>query len=674
MLEITPVKIALSQMKVVPGDIYQNLQTMQRFIADAIQAQADLVVFSEMCTHGYLIGDKWLSDNFCRTAEEIMNALLPASEQIAIAWGSIFLDQSLPVRTKGEGYHPNQDGRIRRYNAIYVAQDGQLVNRNMSVPLLPEGIQPKTLLPNYRIFDDQRYFFSLADIARDAGVPLADLVAPFPIKTKTGEVVQVLFEVCEDMWAKDYREKGEAVNITKIGIEKGAQLVVNLSASPWTCGKNDARDRRVRYLETENSGCAAPFLYVNCVGVQNNGKNFVTFDGGSSAYNHRGELVKHCVDAYEEALLVVDLPELLTAESVNRRQKPQIAEKYEAILQGIRSLQTITGAQQQPKFVIGLSGGIDSAVVCALLVKALGAEHIVAVNMPSQWNSAATQSAAANVAKALGVAYYQIPISEMVSTVTQSLDQYFFSPRSSLLSALAQENVQAKTRGTSVLSNIAGSENWLFTNNGNKLEIALGYATLYGDIGGSIAPIGDLLKTEVFELAHYLNETVFERTIIPASLLPDGLYRFGETQIKPSAELQANQEDPMKFGYHDALLALATSFEKWDEEQTLRAYQDGILHHYIGEALSNTPDYGLALMHRWGVELAEVFLQDARWFFSTIEKNIFKRVQAPGIVITSKSAYGYDIRESMMPYVASQALLSLRQKITDYHPRPASTR
>lgn len=661
-------KIALAQMNVIAGHIQKNLSGMLRMIAQAKVAGVDLIVFPEMCTHGYLVGDKWLLDDFCRLSEEVLSELSEASQGIAVAWGSVFLDEALESRIERSGHHPNKDGRTRRYNAIYVLQDGQLVRRSSVTPLLPDGVQPKTLLPNYRIFDDQRYFFSLNDLARDMNVPLSQLVQPFYIKTRAGNEVPILFQVCEDMWAEDYRENGSALNITKMGIDNGAELVINLSASPWTYGKNDARDRRVRYLQTQNGDQAKPFLYVNCVGVQNNGKNFVTFDGGTTIYNRKGELVQLASESYQEELVLVDTKTLERCPPIQRATKQPIAEKYEAIIQGIRALRDVRGAEDYPKFVIGLSGGVDSAVVCALLVKALGADHVVAVNMPSRWNSAATKSAAASVATALGIDYYQVPIEEIVNAIENTLTLHVMQPRGQTLTGLAKENIQAKARGTDVLSNIAGNENWLFTNNGNKLEIALGYATLYGDVGGSIAPIGDLLKTEVFEMARYLNGTVFDKPVIPDSLIPDALCQFTENQIKPSAELEANQEDPMKFGYHDALLALVTNYQKWSEEHVIEAYLSGNLHSAIGVALGATEDFGLSLMKRWGVDVGATFVSDLRWFFSAIDKNVFKRVQAPGIVITSKSAYGFDIRESMLPYFESKRLRCLRESVKDYQP------
>lgn len=667
-------KIALAQMKVIAGSLDENLSTMHGMINDAKRNNVELIVFPEMCSQGYLVGDKWLLDEFCRTAKDVLSEMLLASHGIAIAWGSVYLDEDIEDRMQKRGHYTNKDGRTRRYNAIYVVQNGKLVKRlgqedDVTTSLLPEGVQPKTLLPNYRIFDDKRYFFSLNDIARDSGVPLERLVRPFLVQDRSGEYIPILFQICEDMWAADYREAGEPVNITNIGIQNGAKIVVNLSASPWTHGKNNARDRRVKYLQQVRSEVAASFFYVNCVGVQNNGKNFVTFDGGSTVYNRFGDIVDMASTPYEQTLLIIDSHTINNHKTTARVKNSPIAEKYMAIVQAIRSLRDIQGRGENPKFVIGLSGGIDSAVVCALLVLAVGRENVIAINMPSRWNSTATKDAAVSVANALDVNYYQVPITEMVSSVEVALENHVLAQRHHQLNPLTRENIQAKVRGTNVLSNIAGNEGYLFTNNGNKLEIALGYATLYGDVGGSIAPIGDLLKTEVFDLARFLNNKIFHRDVIPSVLLPDELYQFSDEKILPSAELQENQMDPMKFGYHDALLNLVTHYQKWGEERILQSFREGTLHRSLGVALGRSASYGLALMRRWGVDRADQFKSDLAWFVGSIEKNVFKRVQAPGIVITSRSAFGFDIRESMLPYRPSKVVLELREGLTNYTPR-----
>lgn len=635
-------RITLAQMEVKAGLPEHNVSTMLRMIDEARTAGAELVVFPEMCVGGYLLGDRWLEDDHCRALMAWNQPIVAASRDLAIAWGNVCLDDTLPARGHA-GYHPNKDGRTRRYNAMYVAQGGALARRRAEHTLLPPGIHAKTLLPNYRFFDDERYFYSLQDVATDFGVPLETLEQPFLLSFSGGEI-PVGFELCEDLWCADYRRDLAALNPTKMLIANGARLIVNGSSSPWTFGKNGARDRRVRFLASECGAAFVPFLYVNAVGAQNNGKNVITFDGGSTIYNASGAPIRLAARAYQEELLG---PIDLGGPAVERAEEPRIAQKYRALVQGTRHLADLrapppgASAGRAPRVVIGLSGGIDSSVSAAVLVAALGRDNVLGVNMPTRYNSAKTRDAARAVAEGLGIRYAELPIGALVEVNEQLLRACDLDGSGRGLSSLNEENVQAKIRGTSILSNLAAKYGAVFSNNGNKLEIALGYATLYGDWGGAISILGDLTKTEVYELGRYLNEVVLERVVIPPELFPDPLFRFAKDQIPPSAELREDQIDPMKFGYHCALLEALTDYKKRSPEELMRAYLAGTLHELLGVSV--------ALLERWGIDQPREFLADLEWFTSNLRGAVFKRVQAPPIVVTSKSAYGYDIRESMLP-------------------------
>jgi len=642
-------KIALAQMKVIPGRPKVNLRTMLSMIDQAKKKKVDLVIFPEMAVGGYLVGDKWIDDKFCKNLMEHNNKLQEASKGIAVAYGNIFVDEKINERVKDRKLHPNKDGRARKYNAIYVFQNGKPAKKMEETSLLPEGIQPKTLLPNYRFFDDERYFFSTEDMAKDFNVLLEDLLSPFIIEVN-GMKVPIGFELCEDLWCEDYRRNGSPVNITKILIDKGAERIVNLSASPWTFGKNSARDRRIKFLKKESGSDFVPFYYVNCTGVQNNGKNIITFDGGSTVYNSDGNIVFLSKAPFKEELIFTNNEELV-GKPIERIEKSRIAQKYESIIQGLRNIKDIAGSEVDPRFVIGLSGGIDSAVVASLLAQAVGSKKIIGVNMPSKYNSEKTKDAAAYLAEKLGIDYQVVPIEELTS-LNQSI---FESGKNDKLSVAVMENVQAKIRGTSILSNLAAKHGALFTSNGNKLEVALGYATLYGDWGGAIAPIADLTKTEVVEMAKYLNREKFKEEVIPASLLPDKLWRFRKDQIEPTAELKEAQVDPMKFGYHCALLEAFTDYRKKSVEDIMEWYLKGTLDKNLGVESK--------LITRWGLENPKEFIRDLEWFDKTLQRNVFKRVQSPPIIITSKSAYGFDIRESMLSYETSQEFQSLKEKI-----------
>ncbi|BDX07952.1 NAD+ synthase [Planctobacterium marinum] len=647
-------KIALAQMHVVPMNPEKNLETMLNMIESARQQNAEIVVFPELCLSGYLLSDQWLNRQFCRDLMHLNAPLLEASKGLTLVFGNIY---EVPATDSG-GFHPNKDGRTRLYNAAYVMHDGAYAQRSESVDfLLPDGVHPKTLLPNYRFFDDQRYFFSLADVAQDFSVPVSSLAQPFLIDTSDGPI-KLGVQVCEDLWCKDYRIQGESINVSKYLIQNGADLLVNISASPWTFHKNDARDRRIKFLKAEIEQADlsfVPFYYANNVGAQNNGKNIVTFDGDSSAYNRKGELVRESIKPFQQDLLVLD-HQKIDKVTAQRGSSARIAQKYHAIVTGLRHIPELLGWQEPPKFVIGLSGGVDSALVAALLKQAFGADSVWTVNMPSQYNSEKTKNAAAFISEKLGVKHLVVPIESLVQEqmeVFGKLDESCPSPQ--WMRKLSDENIQAKIRGTSILSNIAGRYGRMFTNNGNKVEIALGYATLYGDVGGVIAPIGDLTKAEVFAMVRFLNSEIFKEEVLPETMLPDELFRFGSDDIAPSAELRDAQVDPMKFGYHCALLEAATSFKKVTAEEVMSWYLEGTLAKHLNVAE--------ALLQRWGLKDPETFITDLEWFYEAIRKSVFKRIQAPPIILTSPSAYGFDIRESQLPQWQSPNYLALKQKV-----------
>ncbi len=647
-------KIALAQMEVVPGRPRKNLEAMLGMIEEAKQQQADLVAFPELCVGGYLLGDKFTDEDYCANLMEFNGALKEASAGIALAYGNVFVDKEINQRVRDKKPHPNKDGRTRKYNAVHLFQNGKEIPRLRETRFLPPGVQPKTLLPNYRFFDDERYFFSLEDVAKDFGTSLEELAQPFVIETKDGEKVPIGFEVCEDLWCADYRRDGEAQNITKLLIQNGAQYILNISASPWTAGKNSTRDRRIKFLKQESGEQFVPFLYVNCVGAQNNGKNIVTFDGGTTVYNADGEPIVLNGEHYEQNLVVVTDSDF-SKPAVVREEKPTIAQKLEAIIKGIQHVKDMNGWKEQPKYVVGISGGIDSAVVAVILTLAVGKDKVLGINMPTIYNSEKTKKVAEEVAEKLGICYEVIPIEELVEANCNLLNQSDLNGSGKKLSSLNEENVQAKIRGTSILSNIAAKYGALFTNNGNKVETFFGYATLYGDVGGAIAPLADLTKAEIFELARYLNTEVFHNEVIPETLIPDELFRFREDQIQPSAELKDKQVDPMKFGYHCAMIEKALDYKKTSPEQFMRRYIEGTLHTNLGIS----PE----LMQRWGVDEPKEFVVDLENFAQALQRSTFKRVQSPPIIITSKTSFGYDLRESILPWEPSLEYERLKQEI-----------
>jgi len=668
-------KIALAQLEVIPGNPEKNVSEMLKLIEKAKTKGVDLIAFPEMCVGGYLLGDKWLNTEYCENLMSYNEELKQASDGICVVYGNIYVDkaENIKKRTNSDSWHPNKDGRVRKYNAIYIYQNQKPVKRFIKTNIIPEGVCVKTLHPNYRIFDDERYFLSLQDIAKDFNEQLKKLASPFLININ-GKEVPFGFEICEDLWCEDYRQDKKAINKTKILIDNRAKFIVNISASPWTYGKNSARDRRVEFLKKESKDSFVPFFYVNCCGVQNNGKNIVTFDGGSTIYNKEGLPIIFDKEAYKQELIIIEEKDL-NKTGTKRTEEPKLKQKYKAIIQGIKKFKDLEGWKNQPKIVIGLSGGIDSSVVAALLVKALGPEYVLGVNLPTRYNSQKTKDAAKQLADKLKIPYTIVPIEKIVGKNIKLLNQADLDNTNKKLSTLNIENIQAKIRGTSILSNLAAKYSGLFTNNGNKDEVFLGYATLYGDVGGAFAPIADLTKIEVVELAKYLNKEIFKEEIIPEKLIPNKLWKFRDDQIEPSAELKEKQVDPIKFIYHCALVEAFTDYRKKTPRDIMQLYLNGKLHEFINNYLKDFEPknkLGLNLMQRWNITNPKEFIKDLEWFDSQLQKNVFKRIQSPPIIITSKSAFGYDIRESILPNIQTRIDETLKKEILnlkEYEPK-----
>lgn len=620
-------KIALAQMRVLPGQPWKNFEKMKQRIAEAVEQGCQIIAFPEMCVGGYLLADRWTEDAWCHHLASFNQRICELSENIIIIYGNVLIDST----------RRNKDGRSRKYNAGFAFYNKEPLIRKGN---LPHGVVIKSLLPNYRIFDDERYFFSLQEYAHDINTPIENLLQPFETQID-GQPVRFGVQICEDLWFSDYRYKGKPLNISKYLIQNGAQLIFNLSSSPWTFGKDRARNNRIQESFAE-SGTFVPFFYVNCTGVQNNGKNIIVFDGDSTIYNEQAKVIKTASEPFSDELIIHDTQS--THAPITKESIPLIKAKYRAIIEGIRGMDEVMGNNTFP-YIVGVSGGIDSAMTVALLSKAIGSERIIACNLPSKYNSEMTKRIAHNLTSKLGIRMFSIPIEEMVAVNEKLLESFN-------LSELNRENIQAKIRGTSILSNIAGVFNGVMTCNGNKVEIALGYATLYGDVNGAIAPLGDLLKTEIFEMAQFLNEEIFCDEVLPAELIPDQYFRF---KMPPSAELKNNQVDPMKWGYHDALLSLFTDYQKTSAEKIVEWYLEGSLHTHLSIS------YELFTMY--GLDNPLVFIEDLEWVISSIQKAVYKRIQSPPIIILSKSSYGYDIRESQLPVYFTDKYIALKKTL-----------
>jgi NAD+ synthase (glutamine-hydrolysing) len=669
---IAPV-IALAQIAVSAGRPDLNVARMLEAIADARARGAQIIVFSELCVPGYVLGDVWeidaLANDFARWSDDIC----AASEGLTVIFGNVVTDP----------HSIGEDGRLRKYNAVLVCHNGQYLARPNLPKGLPDGVQPKALHPNYRFFDDARHFYSLRKLAASLGQPIKHWMVPFEIPLHTGKTFRFGVQLCEDIWCQDYTHEDEVLDGVRMFHAAGAQAVFNLSASPWTWQKGDKRNRTVREVLATS---ALPFYYVNHVGPQNNGKNILVFDGDSAAYRPDGTVYARA-DGWREQLLIVpgDLTdnraddcagELARASSCTQTDNDTIASAsenggsasirtnvlddhnahlkatHQALLMGLAHLDEIRGTEN--RFLLGVSGGIDSSLVACLLVQAFGAHRVFAVNMPTKFNSDITQANAQQMCVRLGVDYSQVPIHSLHEAVSEVVRTHQFPHNRGTYAPLVDENIQARIRGADVLAGLAAKHDLIFTNNGNKTEIALGYATLYGDVSGAVAPIGDLYKTQVFDLARYLNEQVFGHEVIPQNLY-DG-------STVPSAELSAEQDvtkglgDPIKYGYHDAVLRQLIEYRK---------HVVDLFDWYLSGELLTRIEWPDAQGFSRYFPSAEHWVNDLEWIERQLRINVFKRIQAPPIIVVSKRAFGFDFRESQLPAYQPRHYDTLRARVTE---------
>ena len=605
------IQVRLVQMEVLPGRPRENTATMLARMAEAKTAGIQLLVFPEMAIPGYLLGDEWERVAFLRECEACGEEIRAASAGITVIFGNVGIDWRLK----------NEDGRTRKYNALFVAESGCFIGPK-------EGPYPfviKTLMPNYREFDDSRYFYDSRKLANELGRPLSELVAP--VVTSCGRIGAML---CEDAWDSDY-------DVSPLGIlaEQGVDWVVNASCSPFTFNKNNKRNR---VFAAAAAKIQRPLIYVNTIGLQNNGKTVFTFDGASCIYDGHGNSIEPLAP-FAEGVLDFFLP-LGGAHSFGVPIIPReddVAMLFEAIAYGTHRFMKSCGVE---RVVVGASGGIDSAVVAAIYGCILPPECLLLVNMPSQFNSTTTISLARELARNLGCGYMEIPIEESVSLTRGQLVEieahWPAAKRTFPPSELVMENIQARDRSSRVLAAVAAAFGAVFTCNANKSEMTVGYTTLYGDLGGYLANIADLWKGEVYALGRYLNRCVYKRTVIP-----EGIFT-----VTPSAELSAAQAvdegkgDPLIYPYHDCLFRVWV--EDWNRvtpEEILEWFREGTLEahiSYFGKVNELFPS-------------VKAFIADLeRWWNQYQGMGVAKRIQAPPVLAVKRRAFGFDHRESQM--------------------------
>jgi len=541
-------RLALAQINTTVGDIAGNAAKVQDWLQQARAQQADLVLFPEMTLTGYPPEDLLLKPDFIAAARRALDELLPATTGLTVVLG-------LPIANHYD-----------LFNAAAVVQDGHLLD-----------LTHKHYLPNYGVFDENRYF--------GAGdrTPLFELG-----NDRLG------VSICEDIWYPGGPPQWQAL--------LGAELLLNISASPYARGKGAARERMMATRAADNVAFVA---YCNLVG----GQDELVFDGRSLVYGPDGALLARG-PMFDEALIVVDLdldavfrrrlhdpryrqsreslraleeqgeefyvvrgqgvsrglPEAQLARTRDIAPAPDAAgEVYGALVTGTRDYVRKNGFS---KVVLGLSGGIDSALTAAIAVDALGAENVVGVSMPSRFSSEHSKSDARQLAENLDIRYLTVPIEQPFQAMLDTLNGPPDQPFSGTDFNVAEENIQARLRGV-ILMGLSNKFGWMLLSTGNKSENAVGYATLYGDMAGGFAVIKDVPKTLVWELARWRNARAGQ-DLIPENIITK----------PPSAELRPDQFDTDSLPPYeilDAILEMYIEEDRSPEEIVAAGYDAGLV-------------------------------------------------------------------------------------------------
>jgi len=609
-------KVCMAQIEVTSCRPNLNFERMSKAIASAKSEHADTIVFPELCLSGYLIGDTWEEQSFLSDLLYYGEQICTLAKDIIIVFGNIAVDKA----------KTNNDGRPRKYNALYCAQNGKFM-------LFPGG-KPyyiKTLLPNYREFEEPRHFCdSERMVAEEKGFSVNYKHLYFIPRNING--VSAGLCTCEDAWSS----QNYPTDPVSEYVNNDAELIINISASPYTLGKNRLRNKVFGLEQAKKHN--VPLIYVNQTGLQNNGKTLFTFDGSSTAYNKNGEIVAQA-PMFKEHLLYIEYKngDILPGE-LALLPSSDIEEIEQSLLYGIDKYLRACGTN---KVVVGLSGGIDSAVTAALYAKIVGPENLLLVNMPSKYNSATTKNIAEKIAKNIGCYYTSIGIEESVELTTKQIQRApifkgaeYLSKQSLNLTPFHLENVQARDRSSRILAALSSAWGGVFTCNGNKSELSVAYCTMLGDLSGYLAAIGDLWKEQVYELGRHINKTY--------PVLPEEVFT-----VVPSAELSSEQNvdegkgDPLVYWYHDRL------FQSWMQwwfrctpEENLEWYSNGT----INQKLSISAGQDVYKLF----STKEVFCNDLEHWYKLFKgMGVAKRVQAPPVLALSRRSYGFDFRETL---------------------------
>jgi NAD+ synthase (glutamine-hydrolysing) len=453
-------KIKLMQIIPRVGDILGNARKVYQGMQDASGTETDMLVFPELVITGYPPEDLLFHPSFLAEVDEAIGAIVQSSGEAVVVFGAPRAEED------------------KLFNSVFMAQHGRLL-----------GIYDKQKLPNYGVFDEQRYFTA------GAGHAVFNLKG---YKVGVG--------VCEDLWDDDLAVAQQ---------DLGCDVWLNLNASPFHINKQYEREALTAKRAKQ---FACPVVYVNPVG----GQDEVVFDGGSHVVNQQGQLMLR-LPMFAEATAEVDI-EALTPMQLAVIEEPT-AQIYQALVLGTKDYVLRNGSTQ---VVLGLSGGIDSALTAKIAVDALGKENVLGVLLPSSFSSDHSIKDAEDLVKNLGIESMTLPIAESVSAIEHTLADTF-QAWGKAEADVTEENIQARIRGVLLMA-ISNKTGRMLLTTGNKSEMAVGYATLYGDMAGGFAVLKDVYKTEVFALCRYLNK---DKEVIPQSTIDK----------PPSAELRPEQKD-----------------------------------------------------------------------------------------------------------------------------------
>lgn len=544
--------VRLQQLNITIGDIEGNTQLILSALQKAEQDHIDLLILPELCVCGYLPQDLLERTDFRQAIFEANKKIIDACGQTALIFGSVTGNS----KRKGRPL----------FNTALMAQAGEQLAE-----------VHKMLLPTYDVFDEDRYF----ERAQSN-------------KCVEWQDKKLGITVCEDIWANNSSVQYHTYPDEPVQelVNQGADVIINISASPFTVEKSEERLQMLKG-HVERSGL--PLFYANQAGANTE----LISDGDSMVLDSDANIVARA-PLFEEAFIDAEWQANGTVESLRPDMITDIPLKeeriFEALRHGLRDYIKKTGVT--PKVVLGLSGGIDSALVACIAAEALGAENVMGVGMPSEFSSEGSVTDAELLANNLGIEFHQLPIHSLYEQYMDVLKPLFEGTQF----GVAEENLQSRARGVLLMA-LANKFNRFVLNTGNKSELATGYCTLYGDMNGALAVIGDVYKTEVFALAGWLNELYYQKEIIPRDIL----------NKPPSAELRPNQADTDSLPEYDKL--------------------DIILKLYIEN------QYSVARITDRGFEkeLVQKVIQ-------LVDRNEYKRYQAPpGLKIHGK-AFGFGRR------------------------------